>query len=312
MKREILLPFLIFFVLSCKIQPASNRNYAGENKIFKLRLNPPAGSTYHFEISDESKLNIEVSDKEIETTKKTDVAINYNINKDSAGNFIFDMTYDKIHLYTRKGDDVSDLDAANAANSTDPVEEMLGALKGANIIATVSPTGNIKSLEGYQEVASRILAGIDASAGDKAKAQQQWQQVVEQGIIKKNMDQLFKIFPDSAVHVGDQWKLFSTEKNEINFMAKNFYTLRSIDDGVANIESEGEVTTDSTSTNVMGDDVSSDLKGTQEGVYAMDIKTGMPLSCKISATIEGTMQMVGREVQIKMKTKVKMDGQKLK
>jgi len=29
---------------------------------------------------------------------------------------------------------------------------------------------------------------------------------IGEGIVKKNVDQLFKMFPDSAVHVGDKWK----------------------------------------------------------------------------------------------------------
>jgi len=311
MKKETLLPFLMIFALSCNIHLGADRNNPGENKIYRLRLNPPAGSKYHYEISNESKLDIEVSDKEVENTKKADVAINYEINRDSAGDFILGMTYDKIHIYTRNGDVVSDLDAANGPNSTDPVEEMLGALKTTHVLATLSPAGNLKSVKGYQEIADRILSGLNASLSDKVKAQAQWKQLIEQGIVKKNMDQLFKMFPDSAVHIGDKWKLFSTEKNDINFTVKNFYTLRSIEDGVADIESGGEIETDSASSNMMGFDVISDLKGNEEGSYAMDIKTGMLLSAKIKAKINGTVQVMGQEAEIKMITNIKIDGQKL-
>jgi hypothetical protein len=312
MKKETLSLFFLFFIVSCKIQPGADRNHTSENRIYKLRLNPPAGSQYHFEVSNEVKLNAEIGDKEIDNVKKTEVAINYEINKDSAGNFLLGMTYDKIHLHTKNGDDITDLDAANGASSSDPVERMLGALKAATITATVSPAGNIKSVKGYQDVANRILSGMNANVSDKAKAQMMWQQMVEQGIVKKNMDQLFKVFPDSAVHVGDKWKLYSTEKNDISFTVRNFYTLRSIEDGVANIESAGEIETDSTSTNLMGYNVTAALTGKQEGVYSMDITTGMLISCKIKANIEGTMQMVGREVKMKMRTEVSMDGQKIR
>jgi len=189
---------------------------------------------------------------------------------------------------------------------------MLGALKSANIVATVSSAGEVKSVSGYQEIANQILSRVDASVTDKAKAQMQWKQMVEQRLVKKNMDQLFKIFPDSAVHIGDKWKLFAHENEEIGFVVKNFYTLKAINDGVANIESVGQIESDSLASSVMGYEVSSDLKGESDGIYGMDIKTGMLVNCVITTKMEGTLQMAGRDIPIKMETKIKIEGLKLK
>jgi hypothetical protein len=114
------------------------------------------------------------------------------------------------------------------------------------------------------------------------------------------------------VHIGDKWKLFSNEKSDISFNVKNFYTLKEINDGVASIESNGEIASDSTDTNLMGYNVTTDLKGQQQGEYAMDIKTGMLMHCKITAAIKGTIQMMGREIPIEIEMNVKIDGELLK
>jgi hypothetical protein len=58
----------------------------------------------------------------------------------------------------------------------------------------------------------------------------------------------------------------------------------------------------------MGYNVTSDLKGEQQGEYAMDIKTGMLMHCKITATIKGIIQMMGREVAVEIETNVEMAG----
>ena len=58
-----LLPFVLI-AASCKINPDSNRNYTDKNKVYKLNLNPNAGSKYSFEITNESELKMEVDDKE--------------------------------------------------------------------------------------------------------------------------------------------------------------------------------------------------------------------------------------------------------
>jgi Family of unknown function (DUF6263) len=157
MNKKLLFAASMLLTFSCKIHPGSDRDNAGENKIFRLRLNPPMGSTYRFSTTNSVNFKTEVNDKEIEQVKKTDVDINYSIDKDSAGNLVFSTTYDRIHLYTKDQNGVTDIDAANAATSVDPMEKMLGALKTATIVATVSPSGAIKTVTGYEEVSNRIL-----------------------------------------------------------------------------------------------------------------------------------------------------------
>jgi hypothetical protein len=257
MKKEILLAGLVFFVLACRNQPDAGRNNAGDKKLYQLRFNPPVGSNYHFEVSNEEKLNLEVGYKEVDNIKRAAVGINYAINKDGTGNFIVGMTYDKIRLYKKTSDGVSEIDAAKPAHSVDSIEKMPGT-------------------------------------------------------IKMKLDELLWIFPDSAVQVGDKWKSFSTEKNDINFKVRKLFTLKSIDGGVANIESEGQIETDSLSTRLMGYAISGNLKGSQEGVYAMDIKTGVLISAEVKTNMEGTMQLMGMEVQVRLKTNITLDGKKIK
>jgi len=313
MKLRSSIFIVILFICSCKTHPNSDRNYAGDSKVYKLRIDPPSGSKYQYQISNESTLNMEVDSKQIENSKKADVTINYGIEKDSLGDFVLSIVYDKIHVYTKNGEQVSELSTENSANSVDPMERLLSALKGADIIATVGRTGEVKTVTGYTEIASKILSeATSISLPDKEKVQQQWKTVVEKGMIKKNMDQLFKMFPDSAVHIGDRWRMTSNDEAGISFAIKNVYTLRSIKDGVADIESQGEVSSDKTSTFLMGYDVVADLTGQQQGSYSMDIRTGMLMDCKISSEIEGKIQMMGRDIPIKISTGVKMDGRKVK
>ncbi len=310
--------FLFFFLFSvslssCKTHLSSDRNYAGDGKVYKLRINPPPGSKYQYQISNESTLNMEVDSKPILSIKKADVTINYGIDKDSLGDFVLSIVYDKIHVYTKNGEQVSDLTTENSTNSVDPMERLLGALKGADIIATVGRTGEVKTVTGYAEIASKILSeATSISLRDKEKVQQQWQTVIEKGMIKKNMDQLFKMFPDSAVHIGDRWRMTSGDEAGISFAIKNVYTLRSIKDGVADIQSQGEVTSDKTSTLLMGYDVVADLTGQQQGAYSMDIRTGMLINCKVSTEIEGKIQLMGRDIPVKASTGVTMAGRKVR
>ena len=58
-------------------------------------------------------------------------------------------------------------------------------------------------------------------------------------------------------------------------------------------------------------DATVNLKGSQEGEYEMETKTGMLISCRLSATVEGTIQTMGQQIPITIKTSVKIDGRKV-
>ncbi len=311
MKKYFLAPLFLFPFLSCKIQPNSDRHFTDRNdsKVYRLRLNPVPGSKYHYDISNESELKFEAGDKKADNQNKSQVGVYYTVSKDSMGDYLFTMVYDKLHLSSKNNDTETEMDADSAGKSLDPVEKMLGELKSATVMATISPLGVVKSVTGYKELGDKIMAGFSASDSYARNiARTRWEQVIGKGIIKKNMDQLFNIFPDSAVHVGDRWKLSVSQKGEFSLNEKNSYLLKAIKDGVAYIESEGEMESDSTATNLVGYDVVASLKGRQKGVYEMETTTGMLLDCHIKAEIEGSIQLMGRDIPITMTSNIKMKG----
>jgi len=313
MRKFILIILPVFLFISCKLQPDSDRNYADKSKIYKLTLNPPKGSTYYFEVNNEYSLKMKVDDKKTENSNKSNFGTYYEISKDTAGNTMITLSYDKIHIRTKNGDNESDMDIANAANSINPVERMLGYLKDAKITAIVSPTGETKSVSGYKELGEKIIANFNPNDENaKQIARQQWEKTIGQGIVKKNMDDLFKIFPDSAVHIGDTWRVIYQQSNDIPLKIKTSYTLKDINDNIAIVESDGVIYSDSTATAFLSfNSATVDLKGKQQGQYEMDTKTGMLISCNIKANVEGIVEVMGREIPITIKTSLKMNGKKI-
>jgi hypothetical protein len=256
---------------------------------------------------------MEVAGNKIDNSNKSTVAVSYGIDKDSAGDLLLSMVYDKIHFYSKTKDGETDLDAGNAANSLDPVEKLMNILKGATITAVVSPKGAKRPIKGYDELKAKLLASFNPNdTYSKAIAEKQLEERIKEGLIKKNMEQLFKIFPDSAVHVGDKWKLSLTQKEQLPLTIRNSFTLTDIHDGIALIRSEGDITNDNATGNAMGQTFTADIKGKQEGDYEMEAATGMLLSSKISSDIEGEMTMMGRKVPITIHSTMKTEGRKEK
>ncbi len=309
MFKIICVSILILFLNACKTNPNADKRYADskEDRVYKLRLNPTQGSTYKYDIQNETEMKLEVDDKKIDNINKTSVIVNYFVNKDSSGNFGLRIKYDKIHLYTKNGDTETDADAANASNSINSIERMLGVLKDAILEATISPSGEVKSVKGYKEIGAKLISGMDVNdTYSRSIAQSRWDQVIGEGMIKKNMNDLFAIFPDSAVHVGDKWKISSKQKSEIPLTVITTYRLKEIDEGIAVLSVDAAISGEPGTINYMGTDVTADLNGEQDGEYQIDIKSGMLKSCEIRAKIKGTLQTLDKEIPVNINAKVSM------
>jgi Family of unknown function (DUF6263) len=313
MNKYLLFAILLASVVSCKIRPDSSRLYAehDENRVYQLRLNPPAGAKYYYDIRNESEIKFEVGDKKIDNLNRTSCGVSYMVSRDSTGSLVLQIQYEKLHVYTKDANGETEMDAANAGTTDDPVEKMLGALTSTPIIAAVTPMGQVRSVDGYKEMTDKLLTGF-AGADETTKKilRGRLEQVIGKGIIKSNMAQLFYFFPDSAVHIGDKWKLGSDQATELNLHTLNTFTLLGIADGVATIRSLGKISNDSTVVNLMGTNVSARLKGAQEAEYEMDTHTGMLVSANITASVEGSIDVMGQEVPLSLETTVKVEYQK--
>jgi hypothetical protein len=98
------------------------------------------------------------------------------------------------------------------------------------------------------------------------------------------------------------------EEGDINFLVKDFFTLKTVEDGKAIVESAGHISTDSAASSIMGYQLNPNLKGEQKGEYEIDLKSGMMKSCNVSSQIEGTLEVIGREIPITVDIKIKMEG----
>lgn len=98
------------------------------------------------------------------------------------------------------------------------------------------------------------------------------------------------------------------EGEDINFVVKDLFTLKSVEDGKAIVESSGHISSDSSAESIMGYQLTSSLKSIQEGEYEVNIKSGMMENCKVSTKLERTLGTLGREIPVTINIKIKMKG----
>ena len=299
---------LTLFILASACRTGSNADMqfanSSDNSTYVLKMKPTSGSTYRYNIKNETEMKMEVEDKNINNITKSRVAVNYQMNKDSLGNLNLHIHYVKIHVYTKNGEIETDADAANTSYSVNAMDRMLGFLKEATMEATISPSGEVKSMKGFHELGARVISQMsDVDTYTRNIAQTQWDKVIGEGLVKKNIKDLFAFLPDSVIQVGDRWKTKSKQNTEIPLDVTTTFYFKEINDGLAVLEVDADMASGQGPIDYVGTEVTADLKGEQEGEYRMDLKTGMLRSCEIHSKVKGQIQAMGRDIPVTITTK---------
>jgi len=311
-KTTLILSAVCLIVVSCKLPSADKYNRA-KDVAYNLKLDPKSGSAYQYDITNTTEITVELEDKKNESINQSNAGILYSVDKDSTGNYRMGISYTKLHLYTKNGDNEKETDAENAKFSEDPTARMLGILKNASLTATVTPAGEVKQVDGYKDLSIQLLSTLDPNdLTAREIAQKQLDKIIGSGMIQKNLDQMFKIFPDSAIYVGDKWKISNKQTGDFNSTIKSTFHLDDINGEMAFVKAESDVEVDHTPITMMGYNVVPDLKGTQKAKYEIEAKTGMLLNSEIESEIKGSLQMGTSEIPIKIKITIKMEGKKVK
>lgn len=291
----LLIPCLFFF--SCKQQSHSATD---PKYIFALHIKP--GSKYYYTITNETATELEANNKKIESTNNSTVGFIYETVRDTAGGFVLKITYDSFHIVTKKGDAVTEIDAANAENSIDPLEKMLGSLKGSSLFVTMSNKGEVTSVTGYKEITDKLMNFIDVNnEAEKNTVTSQISGMLGEGFVKNNLQQGLTLFPDSTLYIGDSWTKQQTQSGDLKLNLTTTYTLQSVKDSIAEIKSSSEVNNNNTTTNMMGANVVVNFKGNEKGSFKIDLKTGMLLNQQSTISVEGTVELNETKVPVNIK-----------
>ncbi|MFC4231510.1 DUF6263 family protein [Parasediminibacterium paludis] len=291
-------------VLSCK---SEKKQHGPNDKKYQLGLHIGNEDTikYYYTISNNTQTILEVDGRKIENSNTTDVGLLYTIVKDSIGNTALTIVYDSIHVHGNMNNVEKDLDAANADNSIDPIEKMLGKIKGARLFVIMAPSGKILSIKGYDDIKANILQGLTfKDSYTQNTLQQQLSKLIGEGFVKSNLEQTINLLPDSTVYVGDTWKSSTSQAGDISMKMLNQFTVESIDDDFVKISVVSKILSDSSkSSKVMGYDITPNLKGNQIEYLVINKLTGLVINSTINSTIEGNVQAMGREIPITIITK---------
>jgi hypothetical protein len=306
-KKTYILLFVWLIVAACNNakEKKTVHHDASEPK-YTVKLHLQKGAKYYCNLFSETASDMELVDKKVSTGNQSEIGLIYEVMEDSSvhSGFKLKITYDKLHLITRKDDKETELNTENGANSFNKTEQAMGALKGSAVYVFIDSVGKISKVEGYDVIANKVMSvfgNLDVESRKNIRAQ--ITQMTGDGFVKNNVEQMFKLFPDTAVYIGDSWSDRKVDSSVMPFNVSNVYTFKSIDHGIGKVEFTAEFSPTDKALNGREVKVIKELSGTQDGEFWVDMTSGLVQKSNMQAKIKAMIEVQGREIPVKIRIK---------
>jgi len=211
-------------------------------------------------------------------------------------------SYKKIHMNMNvMGMEIDiDSDKPQGNDDTDPAKNPLGmmnkmisSLVDKPFVIKVNEEGKVLEVDGFEKIIEDMINTLTVDESAKAQARASMKDQFSEQNIKDQFAQVFYIFPNKEIKVGDTWeKSYSTGGK----MAANNTTVFT----VKSIEGDHVSLTTKTKIKSAGEQ---DLEGEQSGNVLVDSKTGLMINAEFDQDI--TVKAQGQNVTVTGKGKIK-------
>jgi hypothetical protein len=108
-----------------------------------------------------------------------------------------EQTFERAELTSKDANDPKPADPKKPADPTTiGAQRYMNLLKGAVLTVNISPTGAVKTLEGYED----LIRKLTGNPNDKNA-----QEVLPKSSLIDDLEEIFHVLPDKAVAKGDTW-----------------------------------------------------------------------------------------------------------
>jgi len=176
--------------------------------------------------------------------------------------------------------------------------QQVGALVDVPIRFTMTPTGDVQSVDGVEEIQQRLSEEAMTDA-----LQNMLEDMLEDDNFSSNM-QTFSYFPETPVSVGDSWNSKNRVSMGMEMMLDATYTLDRVEADSAFLQVDIETYTpdDARAMASMGGNMTMDMTGTMTGTAVVDLPTGLIRSMNLNSQMEAdaTVDQGGQTIDMEM------------
>jgi len=199
----------------------------------------------------------------------------------------------EINIDTDKPSEPMD-EAEIKANPLGMMDRVFAGIKGKEFTMKVDEEGKVLEVSGFDQIINGMTDSIAMDEDTKMQVRVSLQDQFNEQAVKDQFAQVFTIFPNKEIKVGDSWDKSFQMGGRMPAKYKTKYTVKEI---------EGDHVSLSAQTNIGSGSTDMEIKGTQNGSLLVDSKTGLVINAEFDQDME--TKAGGMEIAIKGKGKIK-------
>jgi hypothetical protein len=238
-------------------------------------------------------MTVDTNIVQVQSMNVTDVA--------SDGTATVRVTFDSVKMdMTSPMGTMSYDSAAPAQSAGNPMAEMIaksyGAIVGGSVTMVVTPSGEIKSINGLDALAQKISAGLPQGAGLPGMSS-----LMTEDSLRTALEQNFPAVPNRSVRAGETWTHnksvktgLGTAQTAMTFTFKGVESRAGRQLATLAVAGTSKVTTDAAAAAGMPMQMTMG-EGTSQGELTLDTKTGRLYRSSVQSTQPMSMSMTGAD-----------------
>ena len=272
----------------------------------EIKLNLEVGKTYtiHQETKNVTNqtMNGMAQDVTMTVTAKTD----YMVTGMNGKNYLIDITPVTSKTEQMSGGMTMTMDSEG--DLSDPMNQIMNNLTGNVMKMEITPHGEVIEFNSNGYI-KNMMKGVEMPATAISQLEAQLAGEYDDAALKESYLQLLSIYPKKKKKKGELWTTEFTVDVVMPVSSTATNTLMDVTSESYVIKSEADISTDpSKSTEMMGMEAKSDLKGKSIATYTLDKKTGWISKATMTQDMDGTLT-IAASAQMPQEMKVKMKVQ---
>jgi hypothetical protein len=179
-------------------------------------------------------------------------------------------------------------------NPAEMMSKIFSAIVGKSFNMQVNEEGNVLSVSGFDEIVNGLVDSVSANENMKMQIRASLKDQFNEQAVKDQFAQIFTIFPNKKVKVGDSWEKHFQVGGKMPAKFSTAYTVKHV---------EGNQVTLSAKSNISSaGEGEIQVNGDQTGTLLVNGETGLVLNAEFDQSIDTKVQ--GFDVKITGKGKI--------
>lgn len=253
-----------------------------------LRFQPPVSSTYYFNNNSSYTATRRMDTLEMKALSSKFVKMKMTVESIEKGNTKINFVLLDVKKTIK--DDSATVNYQSGQAMTDPGQDidrqLEDCLVNSPIILSMNEKGEVADMQGYENIIAKMKTILEKATGKSVPDEYIAQQM---SLPTENIDNLFIVFPDTAVQIGETWQYVANSALQgMPIVITSKYTLADRKDGIAYINLSAAISIDKSQLTKEILDQMTNLKVTSymNGTLQVDEKTGWPQQMKLSQFVE--------------------------